>query len=92
MCIDSHHLRIVQRLGFVSKSAGAREAEARIMEMAPAIWSPATLDDHHSLVKLYGQERCTFKNSAMHRLPSARYGSDRIKSGLLALGFTCQRG
>jgi endonuclease-3 len=27
--------------------------------MAPAAWSPAMLDDHHSLVKLHGQLRCT---------------------------------
>jgi endonuclease-3 len=60
MCVDSHHLRIVQRLGFVNKGATAREAEARIMEMAPANWSAAMLDDHHSLIKLHGQKLCTF--------------------------------
>jgi endonuclease-3 len=61
MCVDSHHLRIVQRLGFVPKGATAREAESRIMEMAPASWSAAILDDHHSLIKLHGQ-RCCSKN------------------------------
>jgi endonuclease-3 len=61
MCVDSHHLRIVQRLGFVPKGATAREAESRIMEMAPATWSAAMLDDHHSLIKLHGQ-RCCSKN------------------------------
>lgn len=61
MCVDSHHLRIVERLGFVGKGASAREAEARIMEMAPADWPAAMLDDHHSLVKLHGQKCCTFK-------------------------------
>jgi endonuclease III len=61
MCVDSHHLRIVQRLGFVGKSAGAREAEERIMEMAPASWTAEVLDDHHSLVKLHGQHCCTLK-------------------------------
>jgi endonuclease-3 len=59
MCVDSHHLRIVERLGFVNKSATAREAETRIMEMAPATWSAAMLDDHHSLIKLHGQKCCT---------------------------------
>jgi endonuclease III len=51
--------RIVQRLGLVPKSAGAREAEARLMEMAPAGWSAEMLDEHHMLVKLHGQRRCT---------------------------------
>jgi endonuclease III len=59
MCMDSHHLRIVQRLGLVPKSAGAREAEARLMEMAPAEWSAEMLDEHHMLVKLHGQRRCS---------------------------------
>jgi endonuclease III len=59
MCMDGHHLRIVQRLGLVAKSAGAREAEARLMEMAPAGWSAEMLDEHHMLVKLHGQRRCT---------------------------------
>jgi endonuclease-3 len=69
MCVDSHHLRIMQRLGFVSKSASAREAEERIMEMAPADWSPAMLDDHHSLIKLHGQKCCTKNNPRCRQCP-----------------------
>lgn len=69
MCVDSHHLRIMQRLGFVSKSAGAREAEERIMEMAPADWSPAMLDDHHTLVKIHGQKCCAKNNPRCSRCP-----------------------
>jgi endonuclease-3 len=59
ICVDSHHLRIAQRLGLVPKSADARETEARLMEMAPAEWSAEQLDEHHMLVKLHGQRRCT---------------------------------
>ncbi|HWZ51211.1 MAG TPA: hypothetical protein VNW54_07090 [Granulicella sp.] len=59
MCMDGHHLRIVQRLGLVAKGAGAREAEVRLMEMAPTAWSAEMLDEHHMLVKLHGQRRCT---------------------------------
>jgi endonuclease-3 len=69
MCVDSHHLRIAQRLGFVNKSATAREAETRIMEMAPASWSAATLDDHHSLIKLHGQKCCTKNDPLCPRCP-----------------------
>jgi endonuclease-3 len=67
--VDSHHLRIVQRLGFVNKGATAREAEARIMEMAPANWPPAMLDDHHSLIKLHGQKCCTKNGPRCSRCP-----------------------
>ncbi len=58
MCIDSHHLRIAKRLGFVPQSADARETEERLMEMAPAGWTAETFDEHHSLVKLHGQRLC----------------------------------
>jgi endonuclease-3 len=59
MCVDSHHLRVTQRLGFVGKSADARETEDRLMEMAPAEWLPEMLDEHHSLIKIHGQQLCT---------------------------------
>lgn len=60
ICVDSHHLRVTQRLGFVAKSADARETEARLMEMAPPTWSAPMLDEHHMLIKLHGQRLCTF--------------------------------
>jgi endonuclease III len=59
ICVDSHHLRIIERLGFVGKSADARETESRLMEMAPAEWSPVMLDEHHTLIKTLGQRICT---------------------------------
>jgi endonuclease III len=59
MCVDSHHLRVTQRLGFVAKSADARETESRLMEMAPVEWPPEMLDEHHSLIKIHGQQLCT---------------------------------
>ena len=59
ICVDSHHLRVTQRLGLVGKSADARETESRLMELAPAEWSPEMLDEHHSLIKVHGQQLCT---------------------------------
>jgi endonuclease III len=59
ICVDSHHLRIIERLGFVGKGADARETESRLMEMAPAEWSPVMLDEHHTLIKTLGQRICT---------------------------------
>jgi endonuclease-3 len=58
ICVDSHHLRVTQRLGFVGKSADARETEDRLMEMAPASWSAEMLDEHHTLIKTLGQRTC----------------------------------
>jgi endonuclease-3 len=59
MCVDSHHLRVTQRLGLVRKNADARETEERLMEMAPVDWSPIMLDEHHTLIKIHGQRTCT---------------------------------
>jgi endonuclease-3 len=59
LAVDSHHDRIAKRLHLVPRSVSAEEAERRLMAMAPAAWGPEMLDDHHSLVKLHGQVRCT---------------------------------
>jgi endonuclease III len=59
ICVDSHHLRVTERLGFVAKGADARQTEDRLMEMAPAEWSPEILDEHHTLIKTHGQRICT---------------------------------
>jgi endonuclease-3 len=59
LCVDSHHLRVTERLGFVGKGTDARETETRLMEMAPTDWSPGMLDEHHTLIKIHGQRTCT---------------------------------
>jgi endonuclease-3 len=62
LCIDSHHLRVAKRLKLVPNSADARETERRLMLIAPATWTAETLDEHHALVKLHAQKRCTFEH------------------------------
>jgi len=69
MCIDSHHLRVTQRFGLVRKNADARETEDRLMEMAPAEWSPVMLDEHHTLIKIHGQRTCTFSKPSCRTCP-----------------------
>jgi endonuclease-3 len=60
MCVDSHHLRVTQRLGLVAKNADAGETERRLMEMAPDSWTAEMLDEDHVLIKTHGQRLCTF--------------------------------
>jgi endonuclease III len=69
MCIDSHHLRVTERLGLVRKNADARETEDRLMEMAPQEWSPLMLDEHHTLIKTHGQRTCTAKHPRCSACP-----------------------
>jgi endonuclease III len=59
LVIDSHHQRIAERLHFVAEGTPVKATEDKLREMAPADWGAEMLDDHHRLVKLHGQQRCT---------------------------------
>lgn len=61
LCIDSHHLRVAQRLCLVPR-ADAETTEARLMRLVPETWDAPMLDDHHQLVKLHAQTLCTFSD------------------------------
>lgn len=59
LCVDSHHLRVAQRLCLVPR-ADAATTEERLMRLVPETWDAAMLDEHHSLIKLHAQTLCTF--------------------------------
>jgi endonuclease-3 len=59
LCVDSHHLRVAQRLCLVPR-ADAATTEERLMRFVPETWDAAMLDEHHSLIKLHAQTLCTF--------------------------------
>jgi len=59
LCVDSNHLRVVQRLALTPR-ADAGTTEERLMRIIPETWDAAMLDEHHSLVKLHAQTLCTF--------------------------------
>jgi endonuclease III len=69
LCVDSHHLRVTERLGFVAKGADARVTEDRLMQMAPVEWSPVMLDEHHTLIKIHGQQTCTLHDPRCSACP-----------------------
>lgn len=58
LVIDSHHLRVMKRLGLLRRNAGFEEAYDRLMPRLPGNWTAADLDEHHQLVKLLGQTTC----------------------------------
>jgi endonuclease-3 len=68
LCIDSHHLRVAQRLNLVPR-ADAATTEERLMRLVPETWDAAMLDDHHSLVKLHAQTLCTFSEPKCDKCP-----------------------
>ena len=68
LCIDANHLRVIQRLCVVPR-ADAATTEERLMRLVPETWDAATLDEHHSLIKLHAQTLCTFSDPRCANCP-----------------------
>jgi endonuclease-3 len=66
LVIDTHHLRVLYRLGLIDRRADAAKAYDRLMPLLPVDWTAADLDDHHQLVKTLGQTICR------HACPACR--------------------
>ncbi len=71
MVIDSHHRRILQRLGFVPPKADTARAYDTIMRLLPPDWSPMDMDEHHMLMKSLGQTYCRPKHPKCADCPVA---------------------
>jgi endonuclease-3 len=68
MCVDSHHLRVTQRLGLTPR-ADAATTEERLMRLVPETWTAEMLDEHHQLIKQLGQTICTFAEPKCRQCP-----------------------
>lgn len=68
MCVDSHHLRVTQRLGLTPR-ADAATTEERLMRLVPETWTAEMLDEHHQLIKKLGQTLCTFEEPKCSQCP-----------------------
>ncbi len=80
LCLDSHHLRVVQRLGLTPR-ADAHTTEERLMRIVPDNWSAEKMDDDHQLVKQLGQTICTFAEPKCGQCPLrqiCRYGQRHL--------------
>ena len=58
LVIDSHHRRIMQRIGLVPPKADTARAYDALMPVMPPQWSAAQIDEHHLLAKTLGQQIC----------------------------------
>ena len=58
LVLDSHHRRILQRMGLVPAKADTARAYAAIMPAMPPEWRAADYDEHHLLMKKVGQTWC----------------------------------
>jgi endonuclease III len=57
LCLDSHHLRVIQRIGIVPRG-DTRTMEERLMRLVPETWTAEMLDEDHQLIKKLGQTIC----------------------------------
>ena len=58
LVLDSHHRRILQRMGLVPAKADTARAYDAIMPAIPPEWGAADYDEHHLLMKKVGQTYC----------------------------------
>ncbi|MEP2100935.1 MAG: endonuclease III [Parasphingorhabdus sp.] len=58
LVIDTHHRRVVQRIGLVPPKADTTRAYDILMPVLPPDWSAADIDEHHLLMKRLGQTHC----------------------------------
>ena len=58
LVLDSHHRRILQRMGLVPPRADTDRAYSAIMPVMPPEWTAADYDEHHLLMKKVGQTWC----------------------------------
>jgi endonuclease-3 len=78
--VDSHHLRVTQRLGLTPR-ADAATTEERLMRLVPETWTAEMLDEDHQLIKQLGQTICTFAEPKCRECPLLKlcpYGQRQV--------------
>ncbi|NMW32400.1 endonuclease III [Altererythrobacter sp. RZ02] len=58
LVLDTHHRRVMQRMGLVPAKADTTRAYEALMPVLPAEWTAKDIDEHHLLVKRVGQTIC----------------------------------
>ncbi|WP_298915405.1 hypothetical protein [uncultured Algimonas sp.] len=69
LVIDTHHIRILERLRLLKRNANFVEAYRTIMPLVPQDWGPMRIDTHHMLFKRLGQVTCRHSVGHCHRCP-----------------------
>ena len=67
--VDTHLVRIGQRLGLVRSGAGVEGAHAAYLKLLPGAWDAADCHEMHCLMKAFGQRACTHGEPACKGCP-----------------------
>lgn len=69
LVIDTHHLRVLRRLGLVGRCTDFRQAYDIVMPLLPSSWDAAEICQHHVLFKRLGQDVCHHAVPLCERCP-----------------------
>ncbi|WP_017299136.1 endonuclease III domain-containing protein [Nodosilinea nodulosa] len=67
--VDSHHHRVAQRLGLISKTLAVGPSHRVLEALLPEEWNAQQIYDNHEVMMLHGQRCCFYKNPACDRCP-----------------------
>jgi endonuclease-3 len=70
LVLDTHHLRILARLGLIEEGVDTGKAYDALMPQLPKEWDAETIDEHHMLMKELGREVCTPKSPKCPECPA----------------------
>ena len=70
LVLDTHHLRILARLGLIAEGEDTVKAYDALMPQLPGNWDAGTIDEHHMLMKELGRAICTPKNPKCPECPA----------------------
>ncbi len=69
LVVDTHHLRVAKRLGWVPENAGIAKARKILEAALPDDWDAQEVYDHHEAIMYHGQRCCYPKNPECGRCP-----------------------
>ncbi len=75
LVVDTHHLRVAQRIGLVTPKASLDKAAARLQAFLPEGWDGQRVYDSHQGFMRHGQQLCHFHNPRCSGCP-IRQGCD----------------
>lgn len=94
LVIDTHHLRVLRRLGLVGPRTSPLQAYDALMPCLPLGWTAEDLDDHHQLMKALGQTTCRHGVPSCHLCPLRALcpgGANRLLATSPAAGASGRR-
>ena len=84
LVLDTHHLRILARLGLIGVRDDTARAYDAITPALPRDWDAETIDEHHRLMKALGRAYCTPKDPDCPQCPALSLcptGQARVAGG-----------